>query len=486
MINPITVYIDYFSPEVGYESEEDRTRVRAMLFFIFFGILAGVYSALKWHKADIPALAWGSSVLVFGPQLVAFLTRFRAFSTLTLANLAVLCMTLYTNWLVYHLGGIHSAHILWVIGIVIFAYLLTSPGASLFWFFSQLVFMIFLIYADRNGLALPAYELTPEQDRVNSYSGYILPMVLLTAALAYSNRVRNSALAEAAQALKTAEEQQAMANGLANNMGTILDQAAQSGQTLLSVSSELGKTVGQMKTNSEALNTSAERQADSISSMSGTLQNMARSVDDSSTIMNQIRDSAENAERNASHCAQEMNEAIQRMQAITQGNQAILNTMNVITDIADQTNLLALNAAIEAARAGEQGRGFAVVADEVRSLSIKSNDSAKHIRQVLDQASVDISKGSEVLGRTGEVLASVVDAVRSISTEITNEADKLAQQNRDIAGIVTSSHELGTISQNNAKSSQIMIENSNRLAVFANELSDLANQMHELVSQSHG
>lgn len=132
-----------------------------------------------------------------------------------------------------------------------------------------------------------------------------------------------------------------------------------------------------------------------------------------------------------------VNEAIQAMKQVTQGLQTaassidslsnqseqISNIVNTITAIADQTNLLALNAAIEAARAGEQGRGFAVVADEVRQLAGRTSKSTAEIDSVVKEnnqfASAAVKSMEEIVNRSQEGMALIQqtgEAINEIST----------------------------------------------------------------------
>lgn len=330
---------------------------------------------------------------------------------------------------------------------------------------------------------MPVHELDPQQAAVNIYSGYILPVVLLSLALAYAYRIRNDAVSNAHEFAENSRVTGDKANQLAKELGVILREATQSAESLLLVSNQLREMVSNMKQHSEAIGSSVDTQARSIASVSSTLSQMAASANVSAQVIQDIRSNANSAEKTVSISADEMNQAIAFMGEITGSNQKIRGAMDVIAEISEQTNLLALNAAIEAARAGEQGRGFAVVADEVRSLSVRSNESASQIRGILDRATSDVEHGAVVVKNSGDKLHSVVDSVHSISEQIASEAERLAQQNSAIADIAHASEDLNQISQTNSSAAQELIGNASDLEGLSDQLMDISQRMHSLVNQ---
>jgi methyl-accepting chemotaxis protein len=145
-----------------------------------------------------------------------------------------------------------------------------------------------------------------------------------------------------------------------------------------------------------------------------------------------------------------MRDALSSMHEIEESSSQISKITDVIKEISFQTNLLALNAGIEAARAGEAGRGFSVVATEVRALAQRSSDSAREIDEFITASNEHVSKGVDLVGRASSALDEIVTSVREISENVSEIATSSRKQSEGLVEINTSISMLDTVTQQNA------------------------------------
>ncbi|RXE85429.1 methyl-accepting chemotaxis protein [Pseudoalteromonas sp. A757] len=182
-----------------------------------------------------------------------------------------------------------------------------------------------------------------------------------------------------------------------------------------------------------------------------------------------------------------MSEAVESMTKLTTHSENIGSILDTIVSIAEQTNLLALNAAIEAARAGEQGRGFAVVADEVRTLASRTQESTSEINQMIVALRQDTHTASEAINsgqrdvalcvKQSEALASAMDEIANALAQVTQLSEEVSQaadhQAKDCQQIEQVMLDAQSTASDNAQAMQNLAKGSESLSSFSHRLATL-------------
>lgn len=229
----------------------------------------------------------------------------------------------------------------------------------------------------------------------------------------------------------------------------------------------------------------------SAADLAGRTERQVASLEETATALKRLGDSVEESAENAKSTAnvavdvkdgafaggEVVKQAVNAMEEIEASSREIAKINSLIDGIAFQTNLLALNAGVEAARAGEAGRGFSVVASEVRALSQRATEAAQSISMLVHRSEGQVRAGVELVGEAGGALSGIVGAIEDMTGSVTGIAEASDEQSRNLSNINDSVQQLDSVASSNAA---MFEETSAACEALNNGIQTIVQRLHSL------
>ena len=314
-------------------------------------------------------------------------------------------------------------------------------------------------------------------------------------------------------------------NTMSNSLKETIKKISQESQQLSATSEELAASSIENQTASNEISesiqlvaTGTDEQDAAMKNAVGIINEVFKHVDDVTVSMNNVSNSihysTETAEQGSDVVEQTVNQMVEidknvsssanKISMLNEKSNEIRQISLIIQSISEQTNLLALNAAIEAARAGEHGKGFAVVADEVRKLAEQSSNSALQINEIIQDIEEGIEdsmglvnlgvssakEGMKLVNESGKAFGEIKDSILAGTTKIAEVGKAMENMKNHIAEVVVhieevskTSIEVNNYSQNVAASSEEMSASMEEVSSVSQELARMSNELEVAIQQ---